>query len=81
MSRLMLEDIDSPCKADTEYESVVIIGNARVVEDIGLKRMILREITKKYLPQDPNMPIPENMFNGTAVVEVSIERITGKYHK
>ena len=81
MTKVMLEGIDSPCKADAEYESVVIRGDAKVIEEIGLKRTILREIIKKYIPQNPNMPVPENMEKGTAVIEVSIKSITGKYHK
>lgn len=81
LTKVMLSGIDSPCKADAEYESVVIIGDAAVVNDIELKRTVLKDIVKKYIPMDPNMPIPGNMENGTAVIEVKIKSITGKYHE
>jgi len=81
MKGLMVDGLESPCKAYTEYESVVIRGDARVVEDIVLKQIVLREIIRKYMPLDPEMPVPEKMEGATAVIEVSIGRITGKYHR
>jgi len=39
----------------------------------------LQAIVKKYAPELPDMPY--TMMNGTAVVEIAIEEITGKYHK
>jgi len=81
LTKILLSGIDSPCKADSEYESVVIIGDAAVVSDAELKRAVLKEIVRKYVPTGPNMPIPENKENSTAIVEVKIKSITGKYHE
>lgn len=79
MTSLMLEDIDSPCKADTEYESVVIFGDASIVSDLDVKNRILNEFVRKYIPDD-DLPIPPNMLAGTAVIEIQIKKMTGKYH-
>ena len=81
LKKVMLEGIESPCTADAEYESVVIIGEAKILDEAELKIKILKEIVKKYISKSPDMPIPEKMIKGTAVVEVDIKSITGKYHK
>ena len=68
------------CTADTEYESVVIRGKAEILQDMLEKKNILEKIVDKYLPGATN-PMPEKRIQGTAVVKVSIENKTGKYHK
>jgi hypothetical protein len=79
MKSLMLDNLDTACKADTEYESVVILGSAPILSDLEKCKSILQAIVKKYAPELPDMPY--TMMNGTAVVEIAIEEITGKYHK
>lgn len=79
MKSLMLDNLDTACKADTEYESVVILGSATILSDLEKRKSILQAIVKKYAPELPDMPY--TMMNGTAVVEIAIEEITGKYHK
>lgn len=80
LKNIMRENIESPCTADAEYESVVIFGDAKVITDTEIKSKVLRKIVEKYLPHDPDMPIPQKMENGTAVVGIKIKTITGKYH-
>ncbi len=77
---LMLDGIESPCKADTEYESAVVFGDAKMTDDPEVKQKVLREFANKYIPDSDGMEISDNMENGTAVVEITIKKITGKYH-
>jgi len=79
MKSLMLDNLDTACKADTEYESVVILGSATILSDLEKRKSILQAIVQKYAPELPDMPY--TMMNGTAVVEIAIEEMTGKYHK
>ena len=81
MTALMLENLEHPCKADTEYESAFAAGTAGLIDGAREKEVILREIIKKYAPQLIGMEMPENMIGGTAVVKMEIERMTGKYHR
>lgn len=81
MTGLLLDKLDTPCKADTEYESVVIMGTAGIVADLHNKHRILKDIIRKYAPRLLDEEIPENMVKGTTVVEIIIENITGKYHR
>ncbi|MBQ8604037.1 MAG: pyridoxamine 5'-phosphate oxidase family protein [Oscillospiraceae bacterium] len=73
-------DESNICTADTEYESVVIRGNAYILENFEEKKAVLQKIVEKYLPGAVN-PMPEKRIQGTAVVKVVIENKTGKYHK
>ncbi len=79
MKSLMLDNLDTACKADTEYESVVILGSATILSDMEVRKSVLQAIVRKYAPDLPDMPY--TMINGTAVVEIVIEEMTGKYHK
>ena len=72
---------DEVCTADAEYESVVIRGRAQILSDPEEKRPIFQKIVAKYLPHMETYTMPENMVKGAAVVKISIENITGKYHK
>ena len=81
LSGYLLDDLEIACKADTIYKSVVIQGDAAVIRQAGKKREILEKIIAKYAPQLLPLPLPENRISGTAVVEIRIREITGKYHK
>lgn len=81
MTGLMLDRLVIPCKADTAYESVVIMGTAEVLTDPQEKEIVFSELIKKYAPQYLDMEIPENMISGTAVVRIASKNVTGKYHE
>ncbi len=68
------------CTADAEYESVVIRGQAARVEEYADKKAILEKIVAKYFPQLETYEMPDNAINGTAVVKITVENKTGKYH-
>lgn len=79
-SEVIKEDLDCPCDADAVYQSVVVRGNARILDDVTEKEKILRTILKKYAPEYEKTPLSEARIRGTAVVEITPVEVTGKYH-
>ncbi len=69
------------CDTNTEFRSVIIFGNARMVDDMDLKREVLRGVVKKYTPQLSNLEFPANMFKATGIIEIIPIEVTGKYYK
>lgn len=78
---LLSDNIDNACDTEAEYNSVVIVGNASVLEDLDYKREVLNKLVEKYTPQFAGKELPDNMIKGTAVIEIDILECTGKYHK
>jgi nitroimidazol reductase NimA-like FMN-containing flavoprotein (pyridoxamine 5'-phosphate oxidase superfamily) len=69
------------CNVNTEYESVIITGTAKLTDDFETKKSVLWAIVKKYVPEMEKFPMPDGRINGTVVIEIEIESITGKYYK
>lgn len=80
MDSLLLDSSDNACDTNTKYESVILSGMATIIVDVDYKREVLREIVKKYTPQLSDTNLPENMVLGTAVIQVQILDMTGKYY-
>lgn len=70
----------TPCDTNTAYQSVIITGKAAVVDDAAVKTSALNAIVAKYTPQHAGAAFPANMLKMTAVVEITIHEITGKYY-
>lgn len=81
MIGLLDENVDAACDVNVKYESVIILGYAKIIKDTFLKTEVLNKIVKKYTPQFSEVVLPEKMINGTAVIEVEIKECTGKYYK
>ena len=81
MAEKLLADVEMACKVNTEYRSVIIIGKASIIDDYEKKETALNAIIKKYTPQFADKKLPENMVNGTAVIEIVPIETTGKYYK
>lgn len=77
----LLKEVDAACDVNVEYNSVIILGNAGIVEDAAIKRDVLNQVVSKYTPEFAEEVLPEAMVRGTAVIEVTVEEITGKYYK
>lgn len=69
------------CDTEAIYNSVVLTGAAQILTDIEYKREVLNRIVEKYTPHFTGGELPENMVKGTAVIEIKVEKCTGKYHK
>ena len=81
MEYLLYDQDEKPCDTNTKYHSVIIQGSASFIDDAQKKEQILRGIVQKYTPHLSEKPLPVNMINGTAVVQIEILSITGKYYE
>ena len=70
-----------PCEVNTAYQSIIAFGTAEMVEEDEEKIEILKTVVEKYMPTLSGRPFPENMLNGTGIIEISITEITGKYYR
>lgn len=69
-----------PEKFSTRYESVVVSGNAEVVEKPGLKKTALRDLVAKYAPDHlaSGDAYIGQLMDQTTVVRISIDHLAGK---
>jgi len=80
-SSLLLDPDGKPCDTNTKYQSVVFSGTAAILDDRQQKREILSAIVKKYTPGLEGTELPDNMVKGTAVVQIMIRGLSGKYYE
>ncbi len=66
------------CTSSYYYRSVIIKGKATFINDRNFKRKILEKLMEKYQPEGGYEAITEEVLEKTAVIEISIEKITGK---
>lgn len=71
---------EKPCDVNTAYQSVIVAGNARLV-DGETKIKALKGIVNKYTPYLSGIAFPDNMLKATSVVEIEIVEITGKRYE
>ena len=69
------------CNTTTVYESVIVRGTVKTIEDLDKKIAVLRAIITKTVPERAGFPMKEERAAAAAVFEMSIETATGKYHK
>lgn len=81
MQGLVLSEVPNPCRTNTAYRSVIVRGKAAVLEHMEEKLIALRAIADKYTPQFRDIAIPPAAAAKTAVIEISIRNISGKYYK
>lgn len=80
MDSLLLDPNGKPCDTNTKYESVIISGKAILIDNLECKKEILVGIVKKYTPHLAQRELPDNMVNGTAVIKIEMQNVTGKYY-
>ncbi len=69
-----------PCGTNTSYQSVVIAGEAKLIDDLATKRAFLKVIIAKYTPDLVNNEMADSTIEKTAVIELIVKEITGKYY-
>jgi nitroimidazol reductase NimA-like FMN-containing flavoprotein (pyridoxamine 5'-phosphate oxidase superfamily) len=69
------------CNTTTVYESVIVRGTVKTIDDLDKKIAVLRAIIAKTVPERAGFPMKEERAAAAAVFEMSIETATGKYHK
>lgn len=77
----ILPDTTIVCNTNTEFRSVIILGNAEMTDEPELKKEVLKRIVGKYTPQLSDMEFPSSMFKATGIIEIAPLAITGKYYK
>lgn len=67
----------------TYFESVIVYGKARMIDDLKIKYDMLSQLAEKYLPEhmDKADTAIEGSMPRTCVVAISIDHITGKAKK
>jgi len=66
------------CSANYYYRSLIIKGKAALVKNKDKKLRVLQRLTEKYQPEGGYGRIPEAILKKTAVIEISVQGITGK---
>jgi len=69
---------DRPCGCSTRYTSVLAFGSARVLPDGADKTALLNLLVAKHADGMPFAPVEESHAVECAVVEISIDEISGK---
>ena len=67
-----------PCGSTTEYKSVIIFGDIRVVIDIDEKTSALNKLIGKYAPEAPRLPQSTDAANRTNVLVIDVKKMTAK---
>ena len=80
MDCFLLDEKQRPCDTNTKYQSVVVKGTAALLDHLETKDKILKKIIEKYTPHLKDTELPVNMVHGTAVIELNIAQITGKFY-
>jgi nitroimidazol reductase NimA-like FMN-containing flavoprotein (pyridoxamine 5'-phosphate oxidase superfamily) len=68
----------SACRSSYYYRSIIVKGNAAIVNHRDKKLKILERLMEKYQPEDGYGGITEEILKRTAVIEISILEMTGK---
>jgi hypothetical protein len=66
------------CKANYYYRSVIVKGMAVLVKDKDKKLKILERLMEKYQPEGGYEAMAPEILQKTAVIEISIRKVTGK---
>ena len=74
-------DPDDASLADTLYISVVIKGQAHIVDDVNEKVLALNALMKKYQPEGKYEPMKRDMevLDAVAVIKILPNEMNGKY--
>jgi nitroimidazol reductase NimA-like FMN-containing flavoprotein (pyridoxamine 5'-phosphate oxidase superfamily) len=66
------------CGSRTTYESVVIFGRGQVLADEARRYHALGLIGAKYAPQHAGKPMDPQHVSPACVIDITIEKMTGK---
>ena len=66
---------------NTEYISVIILGEAKILSNEDEKIEALKKIVEKYTPSLVGGEFPKEILKATGVIEVSVIECTGKFYK
>lgn len=72
---------EEPCHVNTVYQSVILFGTARLINDAISKKEVLYHIVNKYTPSLIGKELPLSVIDKTTIIEIAINNMTGKYYK
>ncbi len=72
--------LEPSCRSTYYYRSVIVKGNAAIVNQVDKKLEILERLMQKYQPEGGYEGVTKEILKRTAVIEISIRKITGKEH-
>ena len=77
---IIAKDEIHPERYTTYFQSVIVFGKVRIIEDEYRKKEILKILGRRCTPTDPEGLSKEiqNGINKCMVLEMSIEKLTGK---
>lgn len=81
MLSLLCENVENPCDVNTEFNSVIVQGSAKIINDLDEKRLALQKIVEKFTPHLKDMEMPVGMIGGTAVIRIDMDECVGRYYK
>lgn len=81
MISLLDRGVENPCDVNTEFNSIIVQGNAKIVDNFDEKKEVLSKIVEKFTPHLMDKTISENMIHGTAVIRIDIEECVGRYYR
>jgi nitroimidazol reductase NimA-like FMN-containing flavoprotein (pyridoxamine 5'-phosphate oxidase superfamily) len=73
-----VKDSSEPCSMSTHYRSVIVFGEARIIEATDRKAEILKELVRKYAKRSADVSIGNADLRRVAVVEILVKAMTGK---
>lgn len=80
MISLLDQDVENPCDVNTAFNSIILQGEAIIVDNLDEKKEALSKIVRKFTPHLIDKKLPENMLNGTAVIRIDINECIGRYY-
>lgn len=69
---------EHPCRAEYLYRSVIIRGQARLIEESAEKVRALDALMAKYQPAETFGVYPEEKLAITGIVRIDVEEVVGK---
>lgn len=81
MISLLYDGVEKPCDVNTEFNSIILQGNATILDNFDEKKVALLKIVEKFTPQLIGKELPPKMINGTAVIRIDVMKCVGRYYK
>jgi len=72
--------LEPACRSTYYYRSVIVKGSAVIVSRVDKKLEILERLMEKYQPEGGYEGVKKEILKRTAVIEISIHKMTGKEH-
>ncbi len=72
------KDAQQACAVNTKYESAIVFGEAKVIEDAGERERALRGLVEKYVPEFAKKEFSAQALARTAVIAIENLEYTGK---